>query len=249
MVALGLINTVGILVLIPFFDRVVFPALRRRGWAVTMLQKMGVGFVLACAAFVCAAVVEHQRQAVFARGEIVGDSPCYEDGQQMVALSVLWQVPQYFLIGASEVFTSITSLEFFFSESPESVKSVVQAANLCCIGLGGFIGAGVIQLVNIDVEDAWIGDDANHGHLNRYFLLLAALVLPPFAEFVRRARNYRYKSALPALEQQQQRAGSVSAAGGGRVARPAPRAGASSYAELGSHGAVMSDLESDIHVL
>jgi len=229
-------------VLIPLFDRVIFPALRRRGWAVTMLQKIGVGFLLACAAMLCAAAVEGARMRAFARGELAGLSPCYEGegGQQMVALSVLWQVPQYFLIGASEVFASVTSLEFFFSESPPRVKSVLQAANLCAIGLGGFIGAGLIQLVNMDAEDAWIADDANHGHLDKYFLLLAALVLPPFAEFLRRASAYEYTSTTA------QQGG-----GGGppRVARPAGRAGNDSYAELGSVGAVMRGPDADIHVL
>ncbi len=44
------------------------------------------------------------------------------------SIHMLWIVPQYFVITAGEIMFSVTGLEFSYSQSPESMKSVLQAA-------------------------------------------------------------------------------------------------------------------------
>ena len=55
------------------------------------------------------------------------------------SIHILWQVPQYFIITASEVMFSVTGLEFSYSQAPASMKSVVQAAWLLTIAVGDLI--------------------------------------------------------------------------------------------------------------
>ena len=55
------------------------------------------------------------------------------------SIHILWQVPQYFIITASEVMFSVTGVEFAYSQAPVSMKSVVQAAWLLTIALGQII--------------------------------------------------------------------------------------------------------------
>ena len=55
------------------------------------------------------------------------------------SIHILWQVPQYFIITASEVMFSVTGLEFSYSQAPASMKSVVQAAWLLTVAFGNII--------------------------------------------------------------------------------------------------------------
>merc|ERR1719264_1953845 len=44
------------------------------------------------------------------------------------SIHILWLIPQYFVITASEIMISVTGLEFSYSQAPDSMKSVVQAS-------------------------------------------------------------------------------------------------------------------------
>lgn len=54
-------------------------------------------------------------------------------------LSILYQVPQYVLVTAGEILFSITGLEFSYSQSAKSMKSVLQAAWLLTVAFGNLI--------------------------------------------------------------------------------------------------------------
>ena len=69
------------------------------------LQRMGIGFVIAVMAMLSAGTVENYRRK-YAR---IDCTNC--EGSS--SLSIVWQVPQYALIGASEVFMYVGQLEFF----------------------------------------------------------------------------------------------------------------------------------------
>jgi len=54
-------------------------------------------------------------------------------------INILWQVPQIFIMTASEILLSITGYEFSYSQAPMSMKAVVQAAWLLAISCGDAI--------------------------------------------------------------------------------------------------------------
>ena len=92
---LGLFDVIPILVLVPLFDRVLIPCLRRRGLRVTMLQRMGAGFVFAAASMACAGVVEAVRKSSRVSESV--RSACNDAGDAHVyvtEMSIFWQVPQ-----------------------------------------------------------------------------------------------------------------------------------------------------------
>jgi peptide/histidine transporter 3/4 len=109
----------------------------RWGVQLTMLRKIGFGFVLAFLSMVAAALVEERRLSLYRSGHVLGPSICYKDNAPpMVELSIFWQIPQFILVGASEVFASVTALELFYTQSPESMRSVCQALNLVTTAFG-----------------------------------------------------------------------------------------------------------------
>jgi len=46
------------------------------------------------------------------------------DEGQKNDLSVFWQIPAFILIGLSEIFTSVTGLEYAYTKAPASMKSL-----------------------------------------------------------------------------------------------------------------------------
>jgi solute carrier family 15 oligopeptide transporter 1 len=62
------------------------------------------------------------------------------------SVHILWLLPQYIVITVGEVLFSITGLEFSYSQAPESMKSVVQAAWLLTVAFGNLIVIFVAEL-------------------------------------------------------------------------------------------------------
>lgn len=55
------------------------------------------------------------------------------------SIHILWLIPQYFVITVGEIMFSITGLEFSYSQAPDSMKSVLQAAWLLTVAFGNII--------------------------------------------------------------------------------------------------------------
>lgn len=54
----------------------------------------------------------------------------------VLPMSVFWQVPQHFLLGAAEVFTFIGQHEFFYEHAPDAMRSLFSALSLLTNSLG-----------------------------------------------------------------------------------------------------------------
>lgn len=52
---------------------------------------------------------------------------------------MLWIIPQFVVMTLGEVMYSVTGLEFSYSQSPESMKSVIQSAWQLTVGVGNLL--------------------------------------------------------------------------------------------------------------
>ena len=134
---MGIINAVLILVLIPVFDRVVYPAFGCVGIKCRPLVRIFWGMVLGVISFIMAALLQF---VIVGRGTFI---PNPEDPQSEMCVRgcvhILAQVPQYIVLTCGEIMLSITGLELAYSEAPASMKSVCQAAWLLTVAAGNLI--------------------------------------------------------------------------------------------------------------
>ncbi|CAN6280193.1 unnamed protein product [Urochloa humidicola] len=184
--SMSLFDILSVLAFIAIYRRALVPAMARisgnpRG--LTELQRMGVGLVIGMAAMVVAGLVEVAR---------LRRVPAPE---QPSSLSVLWQVPQYALIGASEVFMYVGQLEFFSGQAPDGVKSLGSAMCMASISLGNYVSIVLVSVVTSltagERRPGWIPGNLNSGHLDRFYFLLAALSLVDLAAYVACAAWYK----------------------------------------------------------
>lgn len=118
-----------------------------------------------------------------------------EDIPQTSSLSVLWQIPQYSLVGISEILASVTAIELFYSQAPPSLRSLCQALNTGSQALGAIALVPLIYAVNSGGPDsAWLPADLDEGHLDYYFFLLALIMIADLAILFVISANFPYKT-------------------------------------------------------
>jgi POT family proton-dependent oligopeptide transporter len=102
------LNPLLVMLLIPFNNLVLYPALRRAGLEPTALRRMGLGIALSALAWVVAGAIQ-----------------LWIDGGAPVSIS--WQVVPYLLLTFGEVLVSATGLEFAYSQAPAAMKGVIMS--------------------------------------------------------------------------------------------------------------------------
>ncbi|KAK4779271.1 hypothetical protein SAY86_006799 [Trapa natans] len=158
--------TLSIVLLMPLYDKALIPAARfftRNEKGMDVMQRMGVGMVLSIIAMVIAAQVETKRMEMVAAGP------------DKAALSIFWLLPQYILLGISDVFTVVGMQEFFYSEVPLRMRTMGFALYTSVFGVGSFVSALMISIVEASTRgrQSWFTDDMNKGRLDKYYWLLA----------------------------------------------------------------------------
>lgn len=192
--SLSTFDTLSVIIWVPLYDFVIIPLARRftgNHQGFTQIQRMGIGLIISMMSMVAAALVEMKRL------EIAREYDLLEDTDTPVPMSIFWQVPQYFLVGASEVFTFIGQLEFFYDQSPDATRSLYSALSLAATALGSYLSALIVTIVTIITtrggSPGWIPDNLNIGHIDYFFWLLAGLSLLNFIVYLACARWYKYK--------------------------------------------------------
>ncbi|KAI9109244.1 hypothetical protein K1719_019867 [Acacia pycnantha] len=165
----------------------------RRG--VTQLQPMGVGLFISIFFVFFAGVLELVRLRIVQKHNYYGK-------EDIIPISVLWQVPQYFIIGCAEVFMFIGQLEFFYVEAPDAT-SACPALLLLTDAFGQYVSSLLVTIVTKittrNGSPGWLPDNLNIGKLHYFFWLLSVLSVINFVAFLGVAKFYKYKRTLGTL--------------------------------------------------
>ncbi|CAL4953177.1 unnamed protein product [Urochloa decumbens] len=198
---LSVFDTLSVMLWVPLYDRVIVPLARRatghdRGF--TQLARMGVGLVVLAAGMLAAGTLEVERRRVIARHGMYDTNTGAGGGDgKYLPLSIFWQVPQYAVVGASEVFTFIGQMEFFYDQAPDAMRSLCSGLSMTSFALGNYVSSALVTVVARATarggSDGWIPDDINRAHLDNFFWLLAMLCMGNFGVYLLIARWYNYK--------------------------------------------------------
>jgi len=102
------LNPALVMLLIPFNNLVLYPALRSFGYELTALRRMTVGIAFAGLSWILVGAM----QLVLDHGS---------------AFTITWQVLPYVLLTFGEVLVAATGLEFAYSQAPLSMKGAIMA--------------------------------------------------------------------------------------------------------------------------
>ncbi|KAK1422224.1 hypothetical protein QVD17_25191 [Tagetes erecta] len=176
-------------ILIPLYDRIFVPLVRRFTGiptGITHLQRIGVGLVLSAISMAVAGIVETHRKSVAIENNMV-DSP------GPLPLTVFWLGFQYAIFGVADMFTLVGLLEFFYEESSSGMKSLGTAISWCSLAFGYYTSSVVVEVVN-KVSNGWLAsNNLNRDKLNYFYWLLAGLSLVNLGVYLMCASWYKYK--------------------------------------------------------
>ncbi|XP_057764097.1 protein NRT1/ PTR FAMILY 4.5-like [Salvia miltiorrhiza] len=196
--SLPIIPVAFLVVLIPFYDRIIVPFLRKFTGiptGITYLQRVGVGLILSSASMAVAAAVEVKRKRVATERGMVDANPFVES----LPISVFWLTFQYFIFGIADMFTYVGLLEFFYHQAPKELKSISSCFLWTSMSLGYFLSTILVKTVNRATREAtssggWLaGNNINRNHLNLFYWLLSALSFVNFCIYLVVSKRYKYR--------------------------------------------------------
>ncbi|KAH6683382.1 putative peptide transporter PTR2 [Halenospora varia] len=149
-------DPIAILFFAPILDQIVYPFFQKHHIKFRPIARISFGFIVASLSMCYAAILQHY---------IYKSGPCYDrplcDLSEVNGVNIgnnihiAIQTPAYMLIGISEIFASVTGLEYAYMKAPPSMKSFVQAMYLLTNAFGYAIGEAFTPLVG-DPKIMWL---------------------------------------------------------------------------------------------
>ncbi|KAG1724702.1 POT family-domain-containing protein [Suillus paluster] len=140
------LDPLALIIFIPICDLVIYPALARWGIQFTALKKIAWGFGTAAASMIWAAVVQYYIYKTSPCGHSAGTCEDADKNPLVSPLNVWIQTGSYVLIAFSEIFASITGLEYAFTKAPRNMRSLVMSVFLFTSAASAAIGEAFVSL-------------------------------------------------------------------------------------------------------
>lgn len=146
------IDPLVLIFFIPIFDKLIYPGLRRCEINFTAIARISCGFLCVSIAMAWSAIVQH---LIYITGPNFDFSQVPNTGQKYNNITVAWQIPTYFFIAISEIFASITGLEYAFTQAPHSMKSIVMSLFLFTTAIGSILDVALVP-VTVNPKLLWM---------------------------------------------------------------------------------------------
>ena len=167
---IGYLNPLLIVILIPFFTLIFYPFIKKYipfGY----MQRIFIGMLLCAVSFMIIAWTQEKM----------------DNG---ISVSIGWQMLAYVIITISEIFVSVSVLEFSYTQAPNALKSIVSSISLFTVALGQII----VMVVNSSYNTE--GESINAG----YFWIFVGLMIATALLFYWVNRSYKEQEYLQVKE-------------------------------------------------
>ncbi|KAK6349409.1 hypothetical protein TWF696_005694 [Orbilia brochopaga] len=135
------LDPLALIILIPICDILIYPALRKAKINFTALKKIAFGFFTGAAAMIWACVLQYYIYKHSECGHYAAGKGCAPTD-----INVWAQTGSYVLIALSEIFASITGLEYAFTKAPKNMRSLVMSVFLFTNAISAAIGEAFVSL-------------------------------------------------------------------------------------------------------
>ncbi|QYF91858.1 oligopeptide:H+ symporter [Massilia sp. PAMC28688] len=171
------LNPLLVMILIPFNNLVLYPALRKMGIEPTPLRRMTAGIAFSGLSWI-----------------VIGAIQVAMDGG--TPMSMTWQILPYALLTFAEVLVSATGLEFAYSQAPRTMKGVIMALWFLAITVGNlwvliFNKTVRNEAVLGEIAQTGLGPIAFQMYFYAGFALVAAVIFGWYATRYKMVDNYR----------------------------------------------------------
>ncbi|XP_026414077.1 protein NRT1/ PTR FAMILY 5.6-like isoform X1 [Papaver somniferum] len=182
---------IGMILTICVYDRILVPWLRRlkrneRG--INILPRIGIGMAFTMLAMVIAALVERKRLGVA------------HSSSGKTLMSVFWIAPQFLVYGIGDGFALVGLQEYFYDQSPDSMRSLGIAFYLSVLGVADFLSSILIIVVDrvsgMNGRSSWFGKDMNESRIDNFYWLLAGMNGMNLIVYTLLARKYTYNNSI-----------------------------------------------------
>lgn len=140
------LTTVFTILLIPVYSGLIYPTIRRFGFYYTPIKRMMTGFLFCAVGIMLSAALQPNVHNNKFCGNHV--SKCAPDKR----VSIAAQIPAAFVLGAAEVLTVVTALEYAFNKAPKCLRSTVVAFGFLMMAAGALIGAITYPTIGIPIH-------------------------------------------------------------------------------------------------
>eukprot|EP00775_Hariotina_reticulata_P010432 gene10432-10590_t len=168
-----------------------------------MTARIGLGFFVQILALVSAALIEMSRYKLIRRIGLVdrfiaaGPDADPLDPEFTQPMSIWWQFIPYFLLGMSEVFTNIGTMELFYTQVSEGMRSLGTSFYLLTVAVGTYMASALnIIVAAASPNDLWVADNPIFGHYDWYFWLNAGILAAGLIVYILVARSYEETPVL-----------------------------------------------------
>ncbi|KAI9304920.1 POT family-domain-containing protein [Cunninghamella echinulata] len=140
------IDPICLIIFIPIMDSFVYPFLRKIGIPMGPILRISLGFFFAAVAMGYTAGVQAM---------IYNSPPYYDHPEGPNDISGALIIPSYVFIAISEIFASITGLEYAYKKAPQSMKSIVMALFLFTNCIASILAFALVS-VAVDPKLEWM---------------------------------------------------------------------------------------------